>query len=68
MTVEQGAQPPAVPPEKARAIEDQIERHRREVKFTTHEYPVETIVEKYVVGLEDEVNELYVPDYQRELA
>jgi hypothetical protein len=25
-------------------------------------------VEKYVVGLEDEVNELYVPDYQRELA
>lgn len=46
--------------------EAQILENERVVNYDTKEYPVETIVEKYLTGLEDDENELFVPDYQRD--
>jgi hypothetical protein len=48
------------------AAEEQVAKHERIVDYDTKEYPVETIVEKYVTDLEKDENELFVPDYQRE--
>lgn len=46
--------------------EAQILENEKVVNYDTKEYPVETIVEKYLTGLEDDTNELFVPDYQRD--
>jgi len=46
--------------------EAQILENERVVNYDTKEYPVETIVEKYLTGKEDDQNELFVPDYQRD--
>lgn len=51
--------------QKAEA-EEEILENQRIVDYDTKEYPVEVIVEKYLVGKEDEDNEIFVPDYQRE--
>lgn len=47
--------------------ESQIEEAETIVDYTTREYPVEIIAHKYLTGLEDDTNELFVPDYQRDL-
>lgn len=57
----------ALSKEKIEAIEKQIDAHRQEVKFDIREYPVETIVDKFTNGIEEGINELFIPDYQREL-
>ena len=44
----------------------QIIQHQREVDYDTKEYPVETIVAKYLLRKKEEDNELFVPDYQRD--
>jgi len=46
--------------------EHQIRIHLQDVNFQTKEYTVELAVNKYSEGLDDEINELFVPDYQRE--
>jgi len=46
--------------------EEQIKVHHRTVDYDTREYPVEVLVDKYSIGLEDDSNEIFVPDYQRE--
>jgi len=46
--------------------EHQIREHQKDVEFQTKEPTVENIVQKYGEGLEDDSNELFVPDYQRE--
>src|SRR5882762_5961504 len=46
--------------------EKQVVDNERIVDYDTKEYPVETIVDKYLKGKEDEENELFVPDYQRD--
>ena len=46
--------------------ESQIEREQVFVDYDTKEYPVETIVEKYLRGIDEDKNELFVPDYQRD--
>jgi hypothetical protein len=46
--------------------EAQIKQHHRTVDYDTREYPVEVLVQKYLVGLEDDENEIFVPDYQRD--
>ncbi|MCK5355537.1 MAG: DUF262 domain-containing protein, partial [Methyloprofundus sp.] len=46
--------------------EHQIRLHQKDVDFQTKEYTTELAVQKYSDGLEDESNELFVPDYQRE--
>lgn len=48
--------------------EREITEKERVVDYNTKEYPVETIVQKYVTGLEDDTNELFIPDYQRDSA
>ena len=46
--------------------EIQIEKEQILVDYDTKEYPVETIVGKYLMGLEEDNNELFVPDYHRD--
>lgn len=54
--------------ERRAAAEAQIETFRREVRFDIREFPVEVIVQKYLEGLEEGRNELFIPDYQRDMA
>lgn len=46
--------------------EHQIREHQKDVDFRTKEFTVELVVQKYSDGLEDDSNELFIPDYQRE--
>ena len=46
--------------------EKQIVEHQRVVDYDTKEYPVETIVAKYLARRNEDDNELFVPDYQRD--
>jgi len=46
--------------------EHQIREHQKDVEFQTKEFTVELIVQKYGDELENDLNELFVPDYQRE--
>lgn len=49
------------------AAEQQIRDLQQEVDYTVREYPVEVIVERYNTGLSDGNNEIFVPEYQRDL-
>lgn len=46
--------------------EEQVRLEQRDVDFETKEFTVEHLVDKYHRGLEDDTNELFVPDYQRD--
>jgi head-tail adaptor len=48
------------------SAETAIRKHQREVDYDTKEFTVEMVVNKYKEGLGDDVNELFVPDYQRD--
>ena len=54
--------------EEKQLAEEEILEKQRDVDYDTKEYPVETIVDKYLEGLEDDTNELFIPDYQRDMA
>jgi hypothetical protein len=45
--------------------EMQIREKKKVVDYNTIEYPIEVIVQKYLTGLDDDSNELFIPDYQR---
>jgi hypothetical protein len=45
--------------------EIQIRDKKKVVDYNTIEYPIEVIVQKYLKGLDDDSNELFIPDYQR---
>lgn len=47
--------------------EQEIRDKRKDVKYITLEYPIEIIVQKYLDGQDEDKNELYIPDYQREM-
>jgi uncharacterized protein with ParB-like and HNH nuclease domain len=49
------------------AAEQQLRELAKVVDYDTVEYPVEVIVEKYTKGREDDTNEIFVPDYQRDI-
>ena len=49
------------------AAEGEIVKNIRDVRYIVREYPAEVVVQKYLVGRDQEKNEIYVPDYQREL-
>lgn len=51
---------------KAEELENQIINFRKLVDYITLEYPIEVIVQKYLVGLDDDENEMFVPQYQRD--
>ncbi|WP_318356280.1 DUF262 domain-containing protein [Enterobacter sp.] len=48
------------------AAEEQVRTEQKDVDFETKEFTVELLVNKYHSGLEDDTNELFVPDYQRD--
>jgi len=50
------------------AAESQIREQRKPIDYDTKEYPVETLVQKYEDDKDKNRNELFIPDYQRELA
>ncbi|WP_438346837.1 DUF262 domain-containing protein [Methylorubrum populi] len=49
------------------AAEAQVVSNIRDVRYVVREYPTEVVVEKYLTGAGDDTNEIYVPDYQRDL-
>jgi hypothetical protein len=49
------------------AAEKQIVVNIRDVRYIVREYPVEVVVQKYLTGRSEDTNEIYVPDYQRDL-
>ena len=53
--------------ERKELAEAQIQEEQRIVDYDTKEYPVETIVDKYLTGQQNDTNELFIPDYQREM-
>jgi hypothetical protein len=54
--------------EQKEFAEAEIREKQKIVDYDTKEYPVEVLVQKYKDGLEEDLNELYIPDYQRGLA
>jgi Protein of unknown function DUF262 len=69
---EEAEQP--VPPHKStrsqsdiEASEQQIKQNIKDVRYIIREYPVEVVVLKYLKGRDKDENEIYVPDYQRDL-
>ncbi len=54
--------------EQKEAAEAETREKQKAVNYRTTEYPVEVIVQKYMEGEENDTNELFIPDYQREMA
>jgi hypothetical protein len=54
-------------PAEIEAAEKQIVAQLKDVRYIVREYPVEVVVQKYLKGRKTDQNEVYVPDYQREL-
>lgn len=54
--------------EEKEAAELEIRDKQQPINYDTKEYPVEILVQKYIEGKEDDTNELFIPDYQREMA
>ena len=55
-----------IPEEHKIAAEQQIRDLQTIVDYDTKEYTVELIVQKYKTGIDDDENELFVPQYQRD--
>ena len=58
---------PKITNEQKEAAEAEIREKQKAVDYRTTEYPVEVIVQKYMEGEENDTNELFIPDYQREM-
>ncbi|MEA5467180.1 DUF262 domain-containing protein [Leptothoe sp. PORK10 BA2] len=54
--------------ERRDEAEAEIRDKQKPIDYDTKEYPVEILVQKYTDGLADDTNELFIPDYQREMA
>ncbi|MGL5795654.1 MAG: DUF262 domain-containing protein [Waterburya sp.] len=54
--------------EKKETAEAEIREQRKPVDYNTIEYPIEVLVQKYLDGIDEDKNELFIPDYQREMA
>ena len=53
-------------PNKKKKIEDQIESEQKAISYDMKEFTIELYVKKYLERIDEDDNELYVPDYQRE--
>lgn len=62
-----GAHKPTRTKAEIEAAEQEIVKNIRDVRYIVREYPAEVVVQKYLKGREEDKNEIYVPDYQREL-
>jgi hypothetical protein len=56
---------PEITDQQKEAAEEEIREKQKIVDYDTKEYPVEVLVQKYRDGLDEDINELYIPDYQR---
>ena len=54
--------------EQKEAADAEIRKKQQPVNYDTKEYPVEILVQKYMEGKDNDTNELFIPDYQREMA
>ncbi|GEK16183.1 DUF262 domain-containing protein [Aliivibrio fischeri] len=52
--------------EKIELIEHEIHEEKKTVDFDTKEFTIEHLVQKYLTGIDDDENDIYVPEYQRE--
>lgn len=52
--------------DKKRRIESQIQSEQKAISYDIKEFTIELYVNKYMKDIDDDDNELYVPDYQRE--
>ncbi len=59
---------PEITDEQREAAEAEIREKQKPVDYDTKEYPVEILVQKYMEGKDEDINELFIPDYQREIA
>ena len=53
--------------EKKEIAEAQIRNLRKPVDYNTIEYPIEVLVKKYLDGIDENENEIFIPDHQREM-
>lgn len=53
-------------PERDAVLQSQIEEKQKIMDYEIREYPIEVIVNKFKQGLDNDLAELYIPDYQRE--
>jgi hypothetical protein len=53
--------------EQKEAAESEIREKQKIVDHYTKEYPVEVLIQKYKEGLESNTNQIYIPDYQRNI-
>jgi len=51
--------------EKQQEAEAQIVKQQQVVDYQIREYPIEVIVQKYIVGIAINENEIFIPKYQR---
>jgi hypothetical protein len=49
------------------SAEEQILSNIRDVRYIVREYPTEVVVQKYLKGRSSDENDIFVPDYQRDL-
>ncbi|MGE7469859.1 DUF262 domain-containing protein [Bosea sp. NPDC003192] len=49
------------------AAEAQIIQNIKDVRYIVREYPISVVVSMFLNGLEDDKNEIFIPDYQRDL-
>ena len=52
--------------EKKEAINKQVEEQQRTIAYDMKEFTIEIYVKKYLDDIENDDNEIYVPEYQRE--
>ncbi len=52
--------------EKIELAEKQIYEQQKNVAYDTREFTIEILVNKYCEGEEKDLNEIYIPEYQRE--
>jgi len=58
---------PAFTDDQKQEADDQIKEKQKETDFDIREYPIEVIVNKFLMKIEDDRAELFIPDYQREM-
>jgi Protein of unknown function DUF262 len=49
------------------AAEMEIRDKQKQINYDTKQYPVEILVQKYLEGINDDTNKLFIPDYQRQI-
>ncbi|TKK33569.1 DUF262 domain-containing protein [Pseudomonas sp. CFBP13528] len=47
-------------------VEEQIIELKKTVAYDSKDFTIEILVKKYIEGIDDEENEMFVPDYQRD--